>query len=136
MIVATVVAGVPLRVMRDVEILNSNPLVKAVLGEDLVTQVPLAMIGGSILFSYIGWKQLWQAFAVWVQWGIVHYRPGSSRIQPCHNAGPAGGTDGACDVAFVKDIALLSQCVDIGHDHGIVAVSGKSVSSLFVGEDK
>ncbi len=113
-------------------VIHTQPVLKAVLGDDFVAQMPLAVIAADIIrrhqFSY-GWD-------LGPERDVVGRAAVAVRVQAGHDRRAGRRADRLRDVGVLKEHTLASQPVQDRRLNHAVAITAQGVSSLLVGEDK
>ena len=113
-------------------VLYAHPLVEAVLADDLVAQVPLAVVGGVVLRR----QEVGDGPDRVVQANVVLQTAVDVGPQPGQDRRARRGADGRADVAVLEYEAAGGKGVEVGGLDEVVAVAGHRVGPLLVGEDE
>ena len=90
-----------------VEVFDADPFVEAVLLDHVVAEVPLAEVGGVVVFA----DALGDSWAVGRERDVVAVKAYGVGVEAGHDGGAAGGADGLGDVGVIEDEGLIGDGV-------------------------
>ena len=116
-------SGLVIRVLRPPLVVAANPVIEAVLGENLVAQMPLADVAGLVLRR----DHLRGRLHLARHDQSVHGHARRRRIQPRHDRRPSRRTHRLGHVRVLKHQAALSQRVHVRRLNPVVPVASHTV---------
>ena len=117
-----------------VAVLEAHPLAKAVLGEQLIPEVPFPDMGRGVL--WLSSEHLRQTPNLLRQRNIVIRAPVGVGVQPGQQGRARGRAYWLRHVGPIENMALLRQPVEIRHLDLFVSVGRQRVKRLLVGVDE
>ena len=113
-------------------VLDTDPVIESMLRRQLITQMPLAVIGTVITVADLFRDgPTLRCEGVVVADTAVRMRP-----QPGQNGGPRRGANRLCAVGPLKDETFARQSIQVGRGGKGVAVTWQAVGPLLIGPNK
>jgi len=103
------------------------------LREDLVAQVPLAVVAEGVVGII---EHLGDGGDLVGQGDVVGSAATGVGIEAGHDAGARGGAHGLRHVGLGEDHTLAGQSIQVGGANAVVAVSAHGIEALLIGEDE